>query len=359
MCSTFASPSLRSYAAATALAGDEINAYINGRNKTGQGEAMPRILWCLLFAVAMPLAAIAQTYPNKAVRVIVPFPPGQAADIFARIVGERLSQKWGQGVAVENRAGGGGIPGIMAGKQAAPDGYTLLVGTSGTLGVNPNIYSSIPYDAVKDFSPASNIFIVPLVIVAHPGFAPGDVKSLVAAAKLKPGSINFGSAGPGTAQHMTGELFKSTTGVDLVHVPYKGSGPAIADLMGGQIPLMFDSLASAPPHIQSGRIKVLAVTTAERVPQLPAVPTVAEAGYPGFSGVGWSGFLLPAGTPREIVEKVSADTQAVLKEPDTVKRIIERGGVPDPMTPQQFADFIRAEIAKWGEVARTAKVKLD
>ena len=312
-----------------------------------------------LFLWLLCSVAFGQAYPAKPVRVIVPFPPGQAADIFARMVAERLSVKWGQGVAVENRAGGGGIPGVMAAKQAAPDGHTILVGTSGTLGVNPNIYSSIPYDPLKDFAPASNIFIAPLVLVAHPGFAPNGVKELVAAAKEKPGSINFASAGPGTAQHMTGELFKSTAGIDLVHVPYKGSGPGMTDLIAGQVPIMFDSLASALPHIQSRRIKILAVTTAERVPQLPEVPTIAEAGYPGYSGVGWSGFVLPAGTPREIVEKISADTQAVLREPDMAKRIVERGAVPDPTTSRQFAEFIRAEVAKWGEVARTAKVRLD
>jgi tripartite-type tricarboxylate transporter receptor subunit TctC len=313
----------------------------------------------LLLGVVIAIGVDAQSYPAKAVRVIVPFPPGQAADIFSRMVAERLAVKWGQGVAVENRAGGGGIPGMMAGKQAAPDGYTLVVGTSGTLGVNPNIYASIPYDPLKDFAPASNIFIAPLVIVAHPSFKPGTVKDLVAAAKERPGALHFASAGPGTAQHMTGELFKFRAGIDLVHVPYKGSGPGMTDLIGGQVPLMFDSLASALPHIKSGRIKILALTTAQRVPQMPEVPTVAESGYEGFSGVGWSGFVLPAGTPRDIVEKVSADTQAVLREPETVQRIVERGGVPDPTTPQQYADFIRAEVAKWGEVARIAKVKLD
>jgi tripartite-type tricarboxylate transporter receptor subunit TctC len=313
----------------------------------------------LLLGVVIAIGVDAQSYPAKAVRVIVPFPPGQAADIFSRMVAERLATKWGQGVAVENRAGGGGIPGMMAGKQAAPDGYTLVVGTSGTLGVNPNIYASIPYDPLKDFTPASNIFIAPLVIVAHPSFNPGTVRDLVAAAKERPGALHFASAGPGTAQHMTGELFKFRAGIDLVHVPYKGSGPGMTDLIGGQVPLMFDSLASALPHIKSGRIKILALTTAQRVPQMPEVPTVAESGYEGFSGVGWSGFVLPAGTPREIVDKVSADTQAVLREPETVQRIVERGGVPDPTTPQQYADFIRAEVAKWGEVARIARVKLD
>ena len=317
-----------------------------------------RILLAFLLG-AWAMGAVAQTYPTKPVRIIVPFPPGQAADIFARMAAERLSAKWGQGVAVENRGGGGGIPGVLAAKQAAADGYTILVGTSGTLGVNPNIYTSIPYDPLKDFTPASNLFIAPLVLVAHPSFAPNDVKALVAAAKAKPGTINYASAGPGTAQHMTGELFKHRAGIDLVHVPYKGSGPGMTDLIGGQVPIMFDSLASALPHIQSGRIRILAVTTAQRVPQLPEVPTIAEAGFPDYAGVGWSGFVLPAGTPREIVEKVSADTQAVLREPETARRIVERGAIPDPTTPQQYAEFIRTEIAKWGEVARIAKVRLD
>ena len=186
---------------------------------------MTRVLTLVLLAlIAMPMQALAQAYPAKPVRVIVPFPPGQAADIFARMVAERLSQVWGQSVFVENRAGGGGVPGVMAGKQAAPDGYTLLVGTSGTLGVNPNIYAKIPYDPIADFLPASNIFIVPLVVVAHPGFKPASIRELVAEAKAKPGTINYASAGPGTAQHMTGELFKFTAGMDSQKIfPSKNS----------------------------------------------------------------------------------------------------------------------------------------
>ena len=213
-------------------------------------------------------------YPAKPVRIVVPFPPGQAADTFSRML-------WGQQVVVENRGGGGGVPGVMAVKEAPPDGYTWLVGTSGTLGVNPSVYAKIPYDPLKDFAPASNIFIVPLIIVAHPSFAPNTVAELVDAAKKAPGRINFASAGPGTAQHMTGELFKSRASVDLVHIPYKGSGPGITDLVGGQVPIMFDSITSAMPHIKSGRAKAIAVTTAQRIPQLPDVPTVAESGYPG------------------------------------------------------------------------------
>lgn len=313
----------------------------------------------LSMALATLTGSAACAYPTKPVRVVVPFPPGQAADIFARLTANRLSQMWGQHIVVDNRAGGGGVPGVMVVKQALPDGYTILVGTSGTLGVNPNVYTKIPYDPVKDFAPASNIFIVPLVIVAHPSFVPKTVAELVTAAKAKPGSINFASAGQGTAQHMTGELFKSKAGIDLVHVPYKGSGPGMIDLVGGQVPLMVDSQASALPFIKSGKIRAIAVTTTTRTPQLPDVPTVAEAGYAGFSGVGWSGFVLPKGTPREIVDKISKDTQAALREPALSDRIVALGAIPDPRTPQQYADYIRTEIAQWGEVARIAKVKLD
>ncbi len=298
-------------------------------------------------------------YPAKPVRIVVPFPPGQAADTFSRMLAERLTALWGQQVVVENRGGGGGVPGVMAVKEAPPDGYTWLVGTSGTLGVNPSVYAKIPYDPLKDFAPASNIFIVPLIIVAHPSFAPNTVAELVDAAKKAPGRINFASAGPGTAQHMTGELFKSRASVDLVHIPYKGSGPGITDLVGGQVPIMFDSITSAMPHIKSGRAKAIAVTTAQRIPQLPDVPTVAESGYPGFEGVGWSGIVLPAGTPREIVERVSADIQKLLNDPQLRERMIERGGIPDPRTPQGYADFIRSEIEKWAQVAKAANVRLD
>jgi tripartite-type tricarboxylate transporter receptor subunit TctC len=298
-------------------------------------------------------------YPAKPVRIIVPFPPGQAADTFSRMLAERLSALWGQQVVVENRGGGGGVPGVMAVKDAPPDGYTWLVGTSGTLGVNPSVYAKIPYDPLKDFAPASNIFIVPLIIVAHPSFGPNTVAELVEAAKKAPGRINFASAGPGTAQHMTGELFKLRAGIDLVHIPYKGSGPGITDLVGGQVPIMFDSVTSALPHIKSGRAKAIAVTTAQRIAQLPDVPTVAESGYPGFEGVGWSGIVLPAGTPREIVERVSADIQKLLNDPQLRERMLDRGGIPDPRTPQGYADFLRSEIEKWAQVAKAANVRLD
>jgi tripartite-type tricarboxylate transporter receptor subunit TctC len=312
----------------------------------------------LALAVWSPLAA-QDGYPSKPVRWIVPYAAGGLPDTIARATAQKVSESLGQQVVVENRGGGGGVPGVMAVKDAPPDGYTWLVGTSGTLGVNPSVYAKIPYDPLKDFAPASNIFIVPLIIVAHPSFAPNTVAELVEAAKKAPGRINFASAGPGTAQHMTGELFKLRAGIDLVHIPYKGSGPGITDLVGGQVPIMFDSVTSALPHIRSGRAKAIAVTTAQRIAQLPDVPTVAESGYPGFEGVGWSGIVLPAATPREIVERVSADIQKLLNDPQLRERMLDRGGIPDPRTPQAYAEFLRSEIEKWAQVAKAANVRLD
>jgi tripartite-type tricarboxylate transporter receptor subunit TctC len=310
--------------------------------------------------IVLPRAAFAQEpFPSRPVKIIVPFPPGQAADIFARLLAERLTVVWKQSVVVENRAGGGGVPGIVAGKSAPPDGYTLTMGTSGTLGVNPGVYASLPYAPLKDFAPASNVFIAPLVAVAHPDAPFKSITELIAQAKAAPGKINFASSGPGTAQHMSAELFKAQARIDLQHVPYKGSGPAMTDLLGGQVPLMFDSVTSALTHIRAGKLRALAVTTAARVPQLPEVPTIAESGVPGFEAVGWSGIVLPAGTPAPLVNRISADIQAILREPAFRDKVIERGSIPDPNTPAVFTEFIRTEMEKWARVAKLANVKLD
>lgn len=313
----------------------------------------------LCVPVLGPSFVWAQGFPNKIVKLVVPYPPAQGADIFARLVADRLSQRWGQPIVVENKAGGGGVPGIMSFKSAPADGYTLLVGGSQAITVNPNIYAKLPYDPVKDLVPVSGLYIAPLVLVVHPGSGYNTLANLVEAAKRTPGKLNYASAGVGTSQHMTAELFRHTAKIEMMHVAYKGSGPAMTDLLGAQIVIMLDGLASALPHISSGKIKALAVTTAERVPQLPQVPTIAEQGYPGFLGVGWAGLFLPAGAPRDIVEKISADVGAVLNEPDTRKRIIDRGAIPDPLTPQKTAEFVRVDTAKWGQVAKTAKIMID
>lgn len=300
-----------------------------------------------------------KSFPARTVRIIVPFPPGQATDIVARLLADGLTKAWGQQVIVENRGGGGGVPGMLAGRDAPADGYTVTLGTSGTIGVNPSLYSSLPYDPRKDFAMVNGVFIVPLMIVAHPSAPYASLKDLVDAAKKEPGKLNWGYPGSGTSQHLTGELFKFRTGVDIVGVPYKGSGPMMTDLLGGQIMLAVDSLASALPQIRSGKVRAIAMTVAQRMPQLPEVPTVAELGYPGFDGAGWAGMVAPKATPPEIVEKIGADVRRQLADPAMRDRIIERGAIPDARGPKEFAEFVSAEIAKWGDIVRRARIKVD
>ncbi|WP_159993205.1 tripartite tricarboxylate transporter substrate binding protein [Roseomonas sp. 18066] len=313
-----------------------------------------------LAAPALAQPAFAQSaWPTRPVRLIVPFPPGQAADIFGRLMADELSKRWPQRVVVENRSGGAGALGMEAGARATPDGYTLVVGTSGTLGVNPSVMAQLPYDAERDFAAITNIFTLPLVLVAHPGKGPADFASFLAQARKNPGAVNYASAGPGTAQHMATEMLAHRAGLKLTHVPYRGSGPAIADLIAGNVPLMMDSLASALPQIQSGRARALAVTSRARPPQLASVPTVAEAGFPGYEALGWSGLVAPVGTPDDILAKINADAVAILRDPAIAARMVELGGFPDPGSPAEFGAFIRAEIAKWRQVAREAKIRLD
>jgi tripartite-type tricarboxylate transporter receptor subunit TctC len=311
-------------------------------------------------ATLLPAATRAQGgYPERPVKLIVPFPPGQAADTFGRLIAERLSTLWKQQIVVENKGGGGGIPALEGVKNAPPDGYTLLIGTSGTLGVNPSLHAGrLPYDSINDFAPCSNIFQVPLVITAHPSFPANTLPELIALARKEPGQLGYGSPGVGTAQHLSMELFKHKAGVDIRNIPYKGSGPALADLLGGHIKLMMDSVTSALSHVRDKRIKAIAVTTAKRAPKLPDVPSIGET-IPGFDAAGWSGVVAPARTPRAIIEKISADMRAQMALPEVQQKIVDLGGIPDPGTPEQFHAFIKAEVAKWGEVVRISGAKPD
>ena len=315
----------------------------------------------LLAAPALwPGASLAQgAWPERPVRIIVPFPPGQAADILTRLVADQLSQRWPQRVVVENRGGGAGAPALEAGARAAPDGYTLIAGTSGTLGVNPSVLARIPYDAERDFAAISNIAMVPLLLVAHPSFPARDVTEMAALARARPGEVNIASAGPATSQHMATELLQLRTGLRFNIVHYRGSGPGMADLLAGNVPLMMDSVASALPQIQGGRVRAIAVAQPRRVPQLPDVPTIAESLSPGYEAAGWTGLIAPAATPPDIIRRISADVGAVLRETAMVDRMLAMGAIADPSTPEEFAAFIRAEIAKWREVARAANVRLD
>jgi len=307
---------------------------------------------------ALAAPALAQApWPNKPVRFVVPFPPGQAADIFARLIAEKLTDVWKQQVVVENKAGGSGIPATEYGKAAAPDGYTLMVVSSGTFGVNPSLYPDLPYKPLVDFLPISNIFLVPLVIVAHPSFPANTLGELIELARKEPGQLSYASAGPGTSQHLSMELFKQRAKLDIVHIPYKGSGPAMADLLGGHVKLMMDSTAAALSAIVDKRIKALAVTTSRRAaPPLDTIPTIAET-IPGFDAAGWSGLAAPARTPLEIVAKVNKDVNALLQDPAVIRQIEQRAAMPAPGSPIQFAEFIKKEIDTWGEVVRATGTK--
>lgn len=316
----------------------------------------------LLGAAVTGLAAPALAqgdWPNRAVRIIVPFPPGQAADIVTRLLADELSRRWPQRVVVENRAGGAGAPAMEAGARAAPDGYTLICGTSGTLGINPSVLPRLSYDAERDFAAITNVAIVPLLVIANPSFAANTPQEFAAMARAEPGQVNVASAGPATSQHLSAELLQLRTGLRFNIVHYRGSGPAIADLIAGTVPSMFDSVASAQGHIRGGRAKPIALCTPARIPQFPDVPTLGETISPGYEAFGWSGLVAPAGTPPEIIARINADAVAVLREGAIAERIQSLAMIPAPTTPAAFAAFIRAEIAKWGEVARAANVRLE
>ena len=314
----------------------------------------------MALGLASPFIAIhaqAQApWPSKPVRFIVPFPPGQAADIFARLMAEKLTDVWKQQVVVDNKGGGGGIPGVEAGKTAAPDGYTFLIATSGTFGVNPSLYADLPYRPLVDFKPVTNIIRGPLVIVAHPSFPASTVAELIELAHKEPGKHSYASAGPGTAQHLSMELFKLQAKLDIVHIPYKGSGPAMADLLGGHVKLMMDSTASSLGAIRDGRIKALGVTTARRAPLLDSVPPIGET-VPGYDSAGWSGLVAPAKTPDEIVNKVNADLVALMRDPAVLRQFEERATLAAPMTPAEFAAFMAKDMATWAEVVKATGTK--
>ena len=311
-------------------------------------------------AALLPLPALAQSdWPNRPVRIIVPFPPGQASDIIARLVADELSRRWPQRVVVDNRAGGAGAPALEAGARAPADGYTLTAGTSGTLGVNPSVLPRLPYDAERDFAAISNVAMVPLLVIAHPSVPQHTMQALAAEARARPGALDMASAGPATSQHMAAELLMLRANIRFNIVHYRGSGPAIADVIAGNVKLMTDSVASALPHIREGRVRAIAVCWAQRVPQLPDLPTIAETLVPGYATAGWTGLVAPAGTPPEIIRRINADVVAALREQAIADRILSMGAVPDPMTPDAFAAFIRSEIATFREVARAANVRLD
>ena len=327
-------------------------------NRIGRRQTPTLLAGLLGISGAARAQGAAEGYPSRPVRIIVPFPPGQAADVFARLVADELSKRWPQRVVVENRSGGAGAIGTEAVARATPDGLTLGIGTPGTIAINPSVMPKLPYEVERDFAAITNIFIQPLVILVHPSLPIRTVRELIAYVKANPG-MEFASAGPATSQHMAAELFAHKAGLRMTHVPYRGSGPAMTDLIANNVGLLFDGTISAMPHIQSGRARALAVTTAQRFPGLPDMPTVAETVIPGYEAAGWSGIIAPAATPAPILQKINADVIDILGSDAMKQRIADLAAVPDPQTPEVFSAFIRSETAKWREVAQIANVRLD
>jgi tripartite-type tricarboxylate transporter receptor subunit TctC len=307
----------------------------------------------------LPSVSHAQAFPSKPITIIVPFSAGGTTDILARVVGLHMGTTLGQPVIVDNRAGAGGNIGGQAAARANADGYTIFMGTVGTHAINQSLYKKMPFDPIKDFAPLSRVAMVPNLLVANPSQPYKNVKELIAYAKANPGKVNFASAGNGSSIHLSGELFKQMTGVDMQHVPYKGSAPAVADLLGGQTAIMFDNMPSAIPHVKGGKLRALAVTTAKRSPALPDVPTIAESGVPGYEATSWFGLLAPAGTPPAIVGQLNAAILKALADPEVKKKLAEQGAEAHGETPAQFASFIQSETAKWGKVVQASGASLD
>jgi len=311
-------------------------------------------------AAAVPaFAQGAADFPTHPVRIVVPFPAGGATDIAARLLAERMAADWKQPVTVDNRPGAGGNIGSDIVAKSAPDGYNLIMGVTGSHAINISLYARMPYDPVKDFEAISQVAIVPNVVVVHPSVPAATLPTFVALAKKEPGKLNYASLGNGTAAHLTMEMFKIAAGIDLTHIPYKGSAPAVADLLAGQVQAMIDGLPSALPHVQAGKLRALAVTSAKRSPAAPELPTIAESGYPGFSADAWSGLFAPRGTPKAIVDKISLETQRILKTPEVQKRLGELGAEPVGSTPAEFAQFVQREIDKWARVVKASGARLD
>ncbi len=313
---------------------------------------------CFLVLVAGTRASHAQNYPSRPIRLIVPFPPGGANDILARILGQKLTETLGENVLIDNRAGASGIIGTEIVAKSAPDGYTLLM-TPNTIAIQPSLYAKLPFDAAKDFAPVSLVALVPNILIVTKTLPVSSVKELVALAKRNPGQIHFGSAGIGGSVHLAGELFKSMAKVDIVHVPYKGGGPALIDLIGGQIEMLFpDALASAP-YLKTGKVKPLAVTSSKRLTALPALPTIAESGVPGYDSVGWYGVLTPTNTPPQIVQALSTAIANALRSPDVKAKLSAQAAEPVGGTPAEFGSHIASEAKKWAKVIKDAGIHAE
>jgi tripartite-type tricarboxylate transporter receptor subunit TctC len=320
-----------------------------GVTKTGLGAV-------LLMAAALTHA---QSFPVKPVRVITPFTAGSAIDTLARVVGQKLGDTWGQQVVIDNRIGANGIIGTEAAAKAPADGYTVYLGNISTLAVNPHLYLKLPYDALRDFAPVTLAATIPVVLVVHPSLPVKSVRELIALAKAHPGQLNYASGGTGSAQHLPMEMLRVETGINIVHVPYKGLGPAFSDVLGGQVPMMFTGVSNVVPYMKTGRLRVLAIGSPKRSATLPDVPTVAEAGVPGFDFDSWTGYLVPVGTPRELIVKLHADITRTLAASEVRDKLVTLGFDLVGGTPEAFATLIRNDIARFGKLIKAAGIKAE
>ena len=310
-------------------------------------------------AAILAVPAWGQQYPNRPLKLLLPFPAGGPTDIVARAMGQGLTEALGYNVVIDNRPGGGGIIGATLAAKAPADGYTLFLGGITIFGVAPSLRKDLPFDPVKDFQPVTLATRQPILLMTHPSLPAKSVKEFIALAKARPGEINYASSGPGGSGHMAGELFKLVTGTNLVHIPYKGAPPALNELIAGQVQVMFGTILASAPHIRSGRLRGLAITGAQRSNALPDVPTFAQAGLPTYDASSWNGILVPAGTPRAIVDRLNTEIVRILKSPAVLERLVQDGADPAPTTPEEFAAFIRSETAKWAKVVQAAHIRID
>jgi tripartite-type tricarboxylate transporter receptor subunit TctC len=317
-----------------------------------------RLITAALLSAPFTVFAQLDAFPAKPIRIVVPFPPGGATDVAARLIATRMSEKWGQAVVIDNRAGAGGNVGSDIVAKSAPDGYTLVMGVTGSHAINTSLYSKMPYDPVADFIAISQVAVVPNVIVVHPSVPASTLAELVALARREPGKLNYASLGNGTAAHLGMEMLKSAAGIDITHVPYKGSAPAVSDLLAGQVQMMVDGLPSALPHIKAGKLRAIAITSLRRSPALPDLPTVAE-NYAGFYADAWSGLFAPKGTPPAVVDKLSVEVQRILRLPDVREKLAGLGAEPVGSTPAEFSAHVKREIDKWARVVKTSGAKVD
>jgi tripartite-type tricarboxylate transporter receptor subunit TctC len=305
----------------------------------------------------LPAAALAQAYPNKTIRLIVPFPAGGGVDYIGRIVGKGLSERLGQQVVVDNRPGANAIVGLEALKVAAPDGYTIAAASAGPLAVNPFVYAKLPHDTVKDFTYIANMVTFPLLLVSHPSLPVKNVKELIALAKARPNEISYSSPGSGNTGHLAAALFDSMAKIKTIHVPYKGTAPAVLAVLSGETQLTWSSIPAILPHVRSGRVRALGVGNAQRIPSLAEFPTIAEAGLPGFECFAWGGMIGPANMPKDIVERLNREIVDILKQKDVIDRMLAEGTVPAPSSPEEFLAYEKSELKKWGEVVKLAGIK--